>query len=189
MDAGYFDRGHHGVHWVFCGLGYRDPQQLQVLSHSWHYCCQRYLKSPPCVFGALPTDASRRMANLSETPLCVLHVNHVIFTGFRKSLPVVSKDGYIICAGGFASPFFMYLGISLLYACVAGALVSFVEPLAAGSGIAEIKTYLNGIHIRGLLAVYNFPLCQCFALLGPPSQTCDSLFVICTRGQHGRCGL
>ena len=36
---------------------------------------------------------------------------------------------------------------------MAGSLVSFVEPLAAGSGIAEIKTYLNGIHIKGLLAV------------------------------------
>jgi len=47
----------------------------------------------------------------------------------------------------------MYVGISLMYASVAGALVSFVEPLAAGSGIAEVKTYLNGIHIRGLLAV------------------------------------
>ena len=51
------------------------------------------------------------------------------------------------------APFSMYVGISLLYASVAGALVSFVEPLAAGSGIAEVKTYLNGIHIRGLLAV------------------------------------
>ena len=56
-------------------------------------------------------------------------------------------------AGGFLAPFLMYVGISLLYASVAGALVSFVEPLAAGSGIAEVKTYLNGIHIRGLLAV------------------------------------
>ncbi len=30
---------------------------------------------------------------------------------------------------------------------------SFVEPLAAGSGIPEVKTYLNGIHIRGLLTI------------------------------------
>lgn len=51
------------------------------------------------------------------------------------------------------APFCMYLGISCLYASVAGSLVSFVEPLAAGSGIAEVKTYLNGIHIRGLLTV------------------------------------
>ena len=56
-------------------------------------------------------------------------------------------------AGGFWAPFCMYVGISLLYASVAGSLVSFVEPLAAGSGIAEVKTYLNGIHIRGLLTV------------------------------------
>ena len=36
---------------------------------------------------------------------------------------------------------------------MAGSLVAFVEPLAAGSGIPEIKTYLNGIHIKGLLTV------------------------------------
>ncbi len=47
----------------------------------------------------------------------------------------------------------MYTFISMGYATVAGCLVSFVEPLAAGSGIPEIKTYLNGIHIKGLLAV------------------------------------
>ena len=47
----------------------------------------------------------------------------------------------------------MFVSISCGYAAVAGALVSFVEPLAAGSGIAEVKTYLNGIHIRGLLTV------------------------------------
>ena len=65
-------------------------------------------------------------------------------------------------AGGFLAPFFMYVGISLLYASVAGALVSFVEPLAAGSGIAEVKPYLNGIHIRGLLAVSVQPMaCSC----------------------------
>lgn len=27
--------------------------------------------------------------------------------------------------------------------------MSFVAPLAAGSGIPEIKTYLNGVHIKG----------------------------------------
>jgi hypothetical protein len=51
----------------------------------------------------------------------------------------------------------MYISISLMYALVAGGLVSFVEPLAAGSGIAEVKTYLNGVHIRGLLAVSARP--------------------------------
>ena len=31
--------------------------------------------------------------------------------------------------------------------------MSFVEPLAAGSGIPEVKTYLNGVHIKGLLTI------------------------------------
>lgn len=28
-----------------------------------------------------------------------------------------------------------------------------MEPLAAGSGIPEVKTYLNGVHIKGLLTI------------------------------------
>jgi len=55
------------------------------------------------------------------------------------------------CLGGFWAPFATFVSISIGYAIVAGSLVAFVEPLAAGSGIPEIKTYLNGIHIKGLL--------------------------------------
>eukprot|EP01023_Acetabularia_acetabulum_P017781 TRINITY_DN1891_c0_g1_i13.p1 TRINITY_DN1891_c0_g1~~TRINITY_DN1891_c0_g1_i13.p1 ORF type:complete len:840 (-),score=163.15 TRINITY_DN1891_c0_g1_i13:115-2634(-) len=51
----------------------------------------------------------------------------------------------------FWPPFCAYVAISAAFATVAGCLVSFVSPLAAGSGIPELKTYLNGIHIRGLL--------------------------------------
>lgn len=50
--------------------------------------------------------------------------------------------------GNFFGPFFAFVGITAGYAFVAGALVSYVEPLAAGSGIPEIKTYLNGVHIK-----------------------------------------
>ena len=56
-------------------------------------------------------------------------------------------------AGGFWAPYATFVSISIGYAIVAGSLVAFVEPLAAGSGIPEIKTYLNGIHIKGLLTV------------------------------------
>lgn len=51
----------------------------------------------------------------------------------------------------FAAPFFIYLGFIWGFAIVAAALVSYVEPLAAGSGIPELKTYLNGVHLKGLL--------------------------------------
>ena len=52
---------------------------------------------------------------------------------------------------GFASPFFVYMAFTWGFALVAASLVSYVEPLAAGSGIPELKTYLNGVHLKGLL--------------------------------------
>ena len=53
--------------------------------------------------------------------------------------------------GGFVVPYLVYLTFTVLYAAAAGGLVSFVEPLAAGSGIPELKTYLNGVHLPNLL--------------------------------------
>ena len=52
---------------------------------------------------------------------------------------------------GFAAPFFVYMAFTWGFALVAASLVSYVEPLAAGSGIPELKTYLNGVHLKGLL--------------------------------------
>lgn len=51
--------------------------------------------------------------------------------------------------GGFWGPYATFLAFCLVYAGVSGAIVSFVAPLAAGSGIPEMKTYLNGVHIKG----------------------------------------
>lgn len=45
------------------------------------------------------------------------------------------------------------------YSGISGAIVSFIAPLAAGSGIPEIKTYLNGVHIKGAavpLLIFEF---------------------------------
>jgi len=43
--------------------------------------------------------------------------------------------------------FLAYLGLNLALAAVAGSLVAFVEPVAAGSGISEIKSVLNGVKL------------------------------------------
>ena len=67
---------------------------------------------------------------------------------FRRADEAITASG-----GGFWRPAAVFVGTSAGFGAVAGGLVSFVSPLAAGSGIAEIKTYLNGIHIRGLLTV------------------------------------
>ena len=91
-----------------------------------------------------------------------------------SAFEVLTNNCCALHAGGFLSPFCMYVGISLLYASVAGALVSFVEPLAAGSGIAEVKTYLNGIHIRGLLAVRPHLESSCCCI----HKTCSLMLLV-----------
>ena len=39
--------------------------------------------------------------------------------------------------------------LGCMHTGISGAIVSFAAPMAAGSGIPEIKTYLNGVHVRG----------------------------------------
>jgi len=47
--------------------------------------------------------------------------------------------------------YLVYIGFCLLLAGVAGFLVCYVEPLAAGSGIPEVKCYLNGVHLPNVV--------------------------------------
>ena len=61
--------------------------------------------------------------------------------------------GLISCSQDFFIPLATLIFISGILACIAGSLVSFVEPLAAGSGIPEMKTYLNGLHMDGLMCI------------------------------------
>jgi chloride channel 7 len=57
------------------------------------------------------------------------------------------------CQQDFLMPLLTFVAFSACLAFVAGSLVSFVAPLAAGSGIPEMKTYLNGIHLDGLMCL------------------------------------
>lgn len=41
--------------------------------------------------------------------------------------------------------FFIYLGSGLVMAGTSAAMVVYLAPAAAGSGVAEVKAYLNGI--------------------------------------------
>ncbi|CAE8601019.1 unnamed protein product [Polarella glacialis] len=54
-------------------------------------------------------------------------------------------------SAGVVVPYLVFLAFSLACASVAGALVCFVEPLAAGSGIPEIKSFLNGVNVPRVL--------------------------------------
>lgn len=60
-----------------------------------------------------------------------------------------------------------FVALCAAFASVAGLLVVFVGPLAMGSGISEVKSYLNGTHIPGLFALNTFvakALGVCFSI-------------------------
>ena len=54
---------------------------------------------------------------------------------------------------GIASAWIVFLLLSVLFGGIAAVLTVFVGPGAAGSGIAELMGYFNGIHIDGLIGV------------------------------------
>ena len=51
------------------------------------------------------------------------------------------------------SSFFCYLGFNLLSSSVA-ILCVYIEPVSAGSGIPEVKCYLNGINVPRIVSAY-----------------------------------
>ena len=53
-------------------------------------------------------------------------------------------------AGGFWAPYVAFLFFTMGFSCLSGCIVSYAAPLAAGSGIPEIKSYLNGVRIKGM---------------------------------------
>lgn len=52
--------------------------------------------------------------------------------------------------GGFWAPYMVWLVFTMGYSAMSAFLVTSFAPLGAGSGIPEIKTYLNGVHIKGV---------------------------------------
>ncbi|CAM9234025.1 unnamed protein product [Phaeothamnion confervicola] len=65
-----------------------------------------------------------------------------------------------------ASPFFVFLayaGFNVVYVCIANLMV-YVEPLAAGSGIPEIKSFLNGINLPRVVRVKTL-LCKVLGVM------------------------
>lgn len=59
----------------------------------------------------------------------------------------------IVSHGGFWAPYMVWLVFTMGYSALSAYLVTFWAPLAAGSGIPETKTYLNGVHIKGESAI------------------------------------
>lgn len=52
----------------------------------------------------------------------------------------------------YLTAFFAYGGINVILAAAAATLCAYVAPAAAGSGIPEVKAYLNGVDAYSILA-------------------------------------
>ncbi len=77
---------------------------------------------------------------------------------FEKVRRVMDSEEYRT-----GSSFFCYLGFNLLYVSVA-ILCVYIEPVSAGSGIPEVKCYLNGINVPRIVRVRTL-FCKAFGVL------------------------
>ena len=71
----------------------------------------------------------------------------------------VSESLFISPHRGDLSPWHLTAGFltfafsSAIFACLSAFLVVFHAPMAEGSGIPDVKSYLNGVHLKGLFAM------------------------------------
>lgn len=83
-------------------------------------------------------------------------------------------------AGGFWAPYIAFLFFTMGFSALSGSIVSFIAPMAAGSGIPEVKSYLNGVHIKGTLCKkYDTYLCGHSSRTGPKWRSFTWLAVAC----------
>eukprot|EP00667_Euglena_gracilis_P011654 EG_transcript_11931 len=59
---------------------------------------------------------------------------------------------YFFASQNYVAAYFVYVAYCTFYAGISGALVSFLSPAATGGGIPEVKMFLNGIHVPGILS-------------------------------------
>ncbi|KAK9820864.1 hypothetical protein WJX81_006444, partial [Elliptochloris bilobata] len=69
---------------------------------------------------------------------------------FRLATTLIQETGTL------AAPFCVFVGLAALYGAAASAVVVFFAPQAAGSGLAEMRAYFNGVHVSGLLSMKTF---------------------------------
>ncbi|WOL03619.1 chloride channel protein CLC-c [Canna indica] len=79
--------------------------------------------------------------------------------GFFNNLAVENIAGFkllltsnLMVENRYHEAFMMYAGCNLILAAAAAALCAYLAPAAAGSGIPEVKAYLNGVDAHSILA-------------------------------------
>jgi chloride channel 7 len=75
------------------------------------------------------------------------------FAVYGFSQTFVIDNHHETTPGVVIGAFVIYAGTSAFFAFLAGCLVVYVAPLAEGSGIPDVKSYLNGVHLAGLFSI------------------------------------
>ncbi|ESO98209.1 hypothetical protein LOTGIDRAFT_114468 [Lottia gigantea] len=78
-------------------------------------------------------------------------IAHEKFHLIQKFLDKCSVEGCTLF-----TPVIIWIAINFFISSLGAALVTYVQPVAAGSGIPFIKSYLNGVRIPGLLTLQAF---------------------------------
>ncbi|KAF7820598.1 chloride channel protein CLC-c-like isoform X1 [Senna tora] len=93
--------------------------------------------------------------------------------GFLSNISVENIAGFklllttnLMYKHRYFEAFLAYAGINIGLAAAAGALCAFIAPAAAGSGIPEVKAYLNGVDAHSILAPSTLFVKICGSILG-----------------------
>ena len=93
-----------------------------------------------------------------------------VFTAqiLQQKYAIAAAAMQYIPTDGDAGPFFAvlaaYVALSMTCVAIAAGLVVFIEPIAGGSGIPEVKTYLQGVKVPRLLRTTTL-LCKAVGVL------------------------
>ncbi|PRP78444.1 chloride channel protein [Planoprotostelium fungivorum] len=81
--------------------------------------------------------------------------------GIKRGIDLLQEFKYsnverLFEEGYRAGAFFTYWGICTLYALIGGGVVLLCGPLSGGSGIPEVKSFLNGVVVHGTINIRSF---------------------------------
>lgn len=54
---------------------------------------------------------------------------------------------YCVAENRLWPPYLVWVGLNVVPVCIGAFLISYIEPVAAGSGIPLVKCYLNGVKV------------------------------------------
>ncbi|XP_034107975.1 H(+)/Cl(-) exchange transporter 7 [Drosophila albomicans] len=65
-----------------------------------------------------------------------------------NNVPISDREG-----GDLALPFLWWILLSIVPVAIGASMVTFIEPITAGSGIPQVKSYLNGVKVPRIVRI------------------------------------